>query len=641
MVLAQGESGQSGQPPGAAGATVQPEVSPAIVGHPGGRLARVRIDSATLIALAAIVSIPAIFLGVTRGDWLLDIGGEDNWIYIKYFSVWANPHPELRQVMDQHYKATRLPWILPGFIAYRLLGPLPATYVLHLVVLIGGALVFWAGTRRLFGNGVALVSTLLLMAYPGFHGSGITRFWNYHGQINLAYYLIAMLCVVVGASSRRPLLWYAGAGAALAACVFTGLTYVLVAPAFGAFALAVHPWIGGRRLLLMLGAGLAGAVIGTALFGAANALVGGPFLFFWRQVTYATEWAGALAPRAPLSEWFPNWFRLAAWLGFPPLVALASLAATVPLARSAADRDQRWIIVGCWVQLLVAWAVLLIGEVYEQAMVEIAYQYQMILGSAAYALAALIAVGLKLDRRAMTGLGALALVGGLVVPQIALQPDVRQALRLALDPARIIPVLPSEYWGTALLLVVGGILLVLALRSRRALAIGAAGGVVGVAFAATAVAPEAYVPPDRCSHVANQFRVVQQLIVWSSAERIDTRAMSWFDPRAERPRGDRCPPISMFPIFDAIQHGANIRPAVNPVPVRLADASTDFLASAIRNRWKMVLLSTPESASETEASFRAWLARSPVEGVARPRQRMEVVDGDVAVVFQVFDLRRP
>jgi hypothetical protein len=604
-------------------------------------LARVRACSSTLIALAAIVSIPAVFVAVTRGEWLLDVGGEDNWIYVKYFTVWANPHPELRQVMDLHYKATRVPWILPGFLAYRLLGPLPATYVLHLLVLIGGALCYWAGTRRLFGSGVALVSTLLLMAYPGFHGSGITRFWNYHGQINLLYYLLGMLCLIVGASSSRPMLWYAGAGAALATSVFTGLTYVLVAPAFCAFALAVHPWIGLRRLFVLVGGGAAGGVIGTALFGTAQALVGGPFLYFWRQITYAFEWAGTLAPRAPLDQWFPGWFRQATWLGIPPLIPIGALAAAVPLARSTADRNQRWLVVGCWLQLLVAWAVLLLGEVYEQAMVEIAYQYQMILGSAAYALAALLFVGLGLERRALPGSGVLALVVGLVVPQVVLQPDLRRDLRLALDPSRFVPVLPSEYWAAALLLMIGGILLVLALRRRRALPIGLAGAVVGVAFATTAVAPEAYVPPDRCSYVANQFRVIQHLIVWSSTERIDTRAMVWYDPVEHRPRGDDCPPIPMAPVYDAIQHGAHMRLSENPVPARLAEARTEFLAAAIRNRWSMVLLSTPETAAQAEAGFRAWLARSPVEGVARPRQRLEVVDGDVAVVFQVFELRRP
>lgn len=641
MVSVQGETGQSTRAPGATWSTALAEPSPPDVHRPAEGLARPRLGRSTLIALAAIVSIPAAFVAVTRGEWLLDVGGEDNWIYIKYFSVWASAHPELRQIMDQHYKATRVPWILPGFLAYRLFEPLVATYVLHLAVLIGGALCFWAGTRRLFGNGVALVTTLLLMAYPGFHGSGITRFWNYHGQINLLYYLLAMLCVVFGATSRRPVFWYAGAGAAIAACLFTGLTYVLVAPAFGAFALAVHPWISVRRLLLLFGGGLGGAVIGLALFGAANALAGGQLLFFWRQITYSFEWAGNLAPRAPLAEWFPGWFNQAAWLGFPPLVALASLVALVPLARSAADRDQRWIVVGCWVQLLVAWAVLLLGEVYEQAMVEIAYQYQMILGSAAYALAALVWVGLKLDRRTLPALSALALVVGLVVPQVLLQPDPRQQLRVALDPSGLVPIVPSEYWGTALLLIVGGFLLVLALRSRNALAVGGAGAIVGVAFALTAVAAEAYVPPDRCSYVANQFRVIQRLILWSSAERIDARAMAWFDPTTERPRTDGCRPIPMFPIFDAIQHGGHIRAAVNPVPARLSEARTEFLAAAIRNRWSMVLLSTPETAAQTEAEFRAWLARSPVEGVARPRQRLEVIDGDVAVVFQVFELRRP
>ena len=611
---------------------------------PGWRL-RARVSRELLMAFVAIVSIPAVFVAVTRGEWLLDVGGEDNWIYIKYFTVWANPHPELRTVMDEHYKATRVPWIVPGFLAYRLLDPLTATYVLHAVVLVGGALLFYAGARRLFGNGVALVSTLLLMAYPGFHGSGITRFWNYHGQINLVYYLAAMTCVVFGATSRWPFLWYAGAGAALGACMFTGLTYVLVAPAFGAFALAVHPWIGARRLLTMVVAGLVGGLAGIALFGGANALVGGPFLYFWRQVVYATEWAGTLAPRAPVAEWFPGWFKLAYWLGFPPLVGLASLAAIVPLLRANLDRRQRWIVVGCVLQLLVAWGVLLIGEVYEQAMVEIAYQYQMVLGSAAYALAALLWTGLRGGKRAWDrhlAVGAtLVLVVGLVLPQLVLQPEWRQQIRLALDPSQIVPLLPSEYWGTAFLLALGGVFLVLALRSGRTLAVGASSGVAGVAFALTAVAPEAYVAPDTCSYVTSQYRVIQDLIVRSSAERIDTKAIAWFDPRTERPRGDNCRPIPMFPIFDAIQHGAHIRLAVNPSPPNLAEASTSFLPTAIRNRWSMVLLSTPETAADAEAQFRAWLARSPLEGVARPRQRLEAVDGDVAVVFQVFELRRP
>ena len=130
MVSVQGEIGQPGQAPGAIADAAQPESSPAGAGRRtdgpsfSSRLARLRVSTATLIALAAIVSIPAAFVAVTRGEWLLDIGGEDNWIYIKYFTVWTSAHPELRQVMDQHYKATRVPWILPGFLAYRLFGPL-------------------------------------------------------------------------------------------------------------------------------------------------------------------------------------------------------------------------------------------------------------------------------------------------------------------------------------------------------------------------------------------------------------------------------------------------------------------------------------------------------------------------------------
>src|SRR4051812_21090175 len=187
----------------------------------------------TLLALAAIASIPLVFLAVTRGEWLLDAGGVDNWVYIKYFHVWANPHRELREAMDQHYKATRVPWIVPGLLAYRLFGPLAGTYVLHLVVLIGGALAFWAGARRLFGDGVAAGAATLLLGPPAFHSGGIMRFWNHHAQITLAYFLLAMLGLVMGATSsctRRPVVWYVGAGAAVAACMWTSLLYVVMLP---------------------------------------------------------------------------------------------------------------------------------------------------------------------------------------------------------------------------------------------------------------------------------------------------------------------------------------------------------------------------------------------------------------------------
>ena len=600
--------------------------------------------STTSVALAAIVSIPLVFLFVTHGDWLLDAGGEDNWVYVKYFHVWANPHRELREAMDQHYKATRVPWIVPGYLAYRLFGPLAGTYVLHLAVLIGAALAFWAGARRLFGDGVAAVSTILLMAAPAFHSGGIMRFWNYHAQINLAYYLLAMLGLVMGATSsstRRAVAWYVSAGAAIAACMWTGLTYVVMLPAFGVFALTVPGRFDPRGLLVMLLGGLVGALLSTALFGLASVLAGGPFLFFWRQIIYSFEWAGSLPSPAPFSIWFPAWFKQASWLGLPPLVALASLVALVPLLRSPESRGRRWLVVGCWLSLWSAWASLIGVEVKEQALIEIAYQFQMILGPTVYALAALLWFGLRLSRQPVSQLGMACLVPALLLPQVLLDAELRRRLRLALDPAQLLPILPSEYWIAAVLLGLGGVLLVLAIRSTRLPAVAAAGLVVGLGLALTAVDADAYLPPTPCSSVASQYRVIQRMIVWTTDEQVDTRAMVWYDPGERRQRPDGCPSIELFPIYDAIAHGTTIREAAMPMPERIADLKPDLVGMALRNRLTLTLLTTPETAETAERELRAWIARAPTPATIRPRQRFEVADGEVAVVLQAFDVRRP
>jgi hypothetical protein len=186
----------------------------------------------------------------------------------------------------------------------------------------------------------------------------------------------------------------------------------------------------------------------------------------------------------------------------------------------------------------------------------------------------------------------------------------------------------------------GLLLLVLALQVRPALTV-AAGLVIGVAFATTAILPEAYLPPTPCSYYASQFRVAQRLIVWSTAEQIDTDAILWYDPTETLPRGDACAPIPMFPIYNAIQHGSMIRPSETPLPPRLTDVRAGVRASAVRNRSTMVLLSTPDSAGRAAEALSTWSAQRPNPASIRPRARQEATDGDVTVVMQVFEVRRP
>src|SRR4051812_14040096 len=131
------------------------------------------------------------------------------------------------------------------------------------------------------------------------------------------------------------------------------------------------------------------------------------------------------------------------------------------------------------------------------------------------------------------------------------------------------------------------------------------------------------------------------MIVSTSAEQIDTRSLVWFDADERHTRDGDCPPIEMYPIFNAIQHGTTIPLAAIPSPTRLADLNVATVGKMVRQRLSLTLLTTPETASRAESDFRAWVASSPSQAIERTRQRFEATDDDVAVVLQVFDLRRP
>ena len=604
----------------------------------GERLPCASSRRARLVAFAAMAFVPLAFIVATRGNWLLDFGGEDGWIYIKYFMIWGHPHPDLRAFMDTNYKASRVPWILPGYVAYQLFGPLMATYLLHPAVLLASAFCVWLGVRRPFGDGTAIITVLLALAYPGFQSSGITYFWNYHGQAAVGYYLLAMLAVILAASSRHAMLWYALAGAALVATVGTGITHVVLLPAFGVFVLAVQPQLGVRPILLTLLGCTAGVVAGVVVFGLVNVLVGGPFLFFWSQITATREYSDTT--QLPFASWFLSWFKGARWTGFPPILAVVSLVALVPLLRWQALGRHRRLVIGCLLQHLVAWAVLIVLEDRGQ-LIQVAFHYHLIMGPAIFALAALVWVGLRLDRGALSAVTVAVLAGGLVVPQIALDEAARDTLRATLDLSRWLPLPPSDWWAYLMVATVGLSLLLVGVRRRQLAITGAASIILGVSCALNALVASAFQPPDRCNYVTNQYRLILDAVSWSAERQIDTKSLIWFDPATVVDRGPDCPSIPMFPIFDAIQHGTIVKLVAQPVPPRLAEARTDVLNGAIRSRGSVVLLSTPETAADAEAQFQAWLRRASVRSVTTRGPRFAAADGDVAVVLQVFELRRP
>src|SRR5690348_4785506 len=87
-----------------------------------------------------------------------------------------------------YYKAARLTWIIPGFLAYHVFQPILANYLLHMGCLILSVLFFYLTVAKLFGRTVAFPIAACLAVYIPFHGSGG---WDYQNAASGAFYIVA------------------------------------------------------------------------------------------------------------------------------------------------------------------------------------------------------------------------------------------------------------------------------------------------------------------------------------------------------------------------------------------------------------------------------------------------------------------
>src|SRR5580704_9248226 len=80
-----------------------------------------------LLNCLLLASIP-IAMSIVNSDWLYtSIGFLDPWVNVGYFLHYSDP-----EFGAGYYKAARLSWIIPGFIAYHVFQPVVANYVLHM-----------------------------------------------------------------------------------------------------------------------------------------------------------------------------------------------------------------------------------------------------------------------------------------------------------------------------------------------------------------------------------------------------------------------------------------------------------------------------------------------------------------------------
>ena len=368
-------------PPGATGNSTVDEAAAASIyaPSPGNRVVN---DRTTWILLL----LPAL-LAALNSNWMYSPAGSiDAWVYTGYFHHLAAFKATL---FPGEYYGSRLPWLLPGYLAYRFFSLYVANYVLHFTFYYAATFSFYSLLKRGFGPRNALLGTLLF----GTHRLFLSAIgWDYVDGAGITYNLLCLACISQAVESRRRAVWLVLAGVAGFAMAYTNLFLAAFLPLPVVYFLILtnkrisrHLYKSMAELLLWFGGG---AVLITTLLGTINYFLDGHFWF------YAPSFRIFFALSSKGNQWRIeglDWVSSAYWLGIPAAVAAVSVVSAIRSFRSAPAPElihKRFFI---W-QYLAAAGVMLAWQLKGGVGLQLAYYTSYLIPSMFLAVGAMIAV---------------------------------------------------------------------------------------------------------------------------------------------------------------------------------------------------------------------------------------------------------
>jgi hypothetical protein len=292
------------------------------VAHGAVTNARLYAWGRILLVTWAIAS-PLLLLAVTD-DWLFTGQGYlDPWEYVGFFLNYGNP-----EYYENAYKLARLPWILSGWLAYRIVPLTMAPYVLHAGYLLLASAGFWLLVKELFGSAtVAALGAIALGFYTHFHGSGG---WDYHNTAAGTLYVWALFAVSYAARVENAVT-LAAAGAMIALSIHANITLVNMIPVLATHFFVVKrlqqmraPW-SVAEVLRSIGWMIAAGVAITTVMMAINLAVGRNAVFFQRLLDIVLRYTAEPSAQATWwNPWSSGWVLAARHLALPWAALLAS-----------------------------------------------------------------------------------------------------------------------------------------------------------------------------------------------------------------------------------------------------------------------------------------------------------------------------
>ena len=271
----------------------------------------------------------------------------DPWFYLGF----SLNYPDYAGEWFQNtYYGSRLPAILPSFLAHKLLPPLAANYVVHLAVYYLAIFSLDYVLAAFISRKAAFATALFLGCYARFAGAVGS---DYVDGTGIAFQLLALVFLIKAVKAENVRWWLCASGAAAAAMVHTHLLLFFYSPIFVILFLVLSKSARGKTWLAILMEFLppfiAGAVSLTAMLGLINLLAGGAFFFFAASLQFAKSMSSVENPwRKPLAVWLPEARHLA--LALAMLVSSLIYVVRVSVGRSnSVDTNApiRWAVALC------------------------------------------------------------------------------------------------------------------------------------------------------------------------------------------------------------------------------------------------------------------------------------------------------
>ena len=281
------------------------------------------------LALLPILALPLLIL---RADdtWLFaysatpgppgcmgcEHGYIDPWVYFGYFLDLTHHLLTFRT----GYFGGRLPWIVPGYLAYHFFPPLVAPYVLHLAFYWVALVSLYLILKHTVSQRAALLTALLM----GCHSYFLWAIgWDYVNGAAITYILLTLCALTYTARSERPRRWLMLSGVIFGAAIYCQLFLINFSPLFalyyyfarkeygrGPFRSAFRPFAHGFLALTFL------FCVFNVVFKAA------PLFFIIPSLSRAARYVGAG------DRWYDpsyKWITSAIWLLFPAVVLIGAL----------------------------------------------------------------------------------------------------------------------------------------------------------------------------------------------------------------------------------------------------------------------------------------------------------------------------